>query len=318
MPISTPSAVRKQIKARNTDPLYLIIGDDETEKATLAAEFAEVVEDELRAFNVDRLYGGEASITDLIHAARTLPMMSSRRIVLVLRAERLLIPKRESEKTARDLEALAAYLEAPQPHATVVFVASELDKRRRVTSLLLASATCVECGGLEDADDAQRWIRSRVASEGMQIETDAVRLLVERAGLDIARLRSDMERLLLYAAGRRRVTVADVRDVAGPAIAHDAWAVTRAIEQGSVATALRELALALDGGAVPYMVLGQLGWVARTKLPAARVPAAVEALFRTDLDLKTSAGDSLVLLERLVVELCVERPSSRILPLRRG
>ena len=33
-------------------------------------------------------------------------------------------------------------------------------------------------------------------------------------------------------------------------------------------------------------------------------PAAVEALFRTDLDLKSSGGDPRVLLERLVVELC--------------
>jgi DNA polymerase III delta subunit len=31
---------------------------------------------------------------------------------------------------------------------------------------------------------------------------------------------------------------------------------------------------------------------------------AVEALFRTDLDLKRSAGDPRVLLERLIVELC--------------
>jgi len=35
-----------------------------------------------------------------------------------------------------------------------------------------------------------------------------------------------------------------------------------------------------------------------------RVPAAIEALFRTDLDLKSSGGDPRVLLERLVVELC--------------
>jgi len=34
-----------------------------------------------------------------------------------------------------------------------------------------------------------------------------------------------------------------------------------------------------------------------------RVPAAVAALFRTDLDLKSSGGDPRVLLERLVVEL---------------
>jgi DNA polymerase III delta subunit len=31
---------------------------------------------------------------------------------------------------------------------------------------------------------------------------------------------------------------------------------------------------------------------------------AIDALFRTDLDLKRSAGDPRVLLERLVVELC--------------
>jgi len=34
-----------------------------------------------------------------------------------------------------------------------------------------------------------------------------------------------------------------------------------------------------------------------------RVPAAIEALFRTDLELKSS-GDARVLLERLVVQLC--------------
>ena len=320
MPISTPSAVRHQINARHTDPIYLLFGDDEAEKARLAAAFAEVVEEELRPFNVDRLYGGEASVGDVLIAAQTVPMMSTRRVVLVLRAERLLMPKQESEGVARDLQALEAYIEAPQPHATVVFVASELDRRRRITSLLLSAATSVDCGGLKDAGDAQRWIRSRVASGGMQIEGDAVRLLVERAGPDIARLRGDVERLLLYATGRRQVTVADVREVAGPAVGHDNWAVTRAIEQGSVATALRELALALEGGAVPLMLLGQLGWVARTKLAPGRVPAAVEALFRTDLDLKTSAGDPRVLLERLVVELCgaAGGPTPGAPPLRRG
>jgi DNA polymerase III delta subunit len=40
------------------------------------------------------------------------------------------------------------------------------------------------------------------------------------------------------------------------------------------------------------------------RFPAERIPAAVDALFRTDFALKTSAGDPRVLLERLVVELC--------------
>jgi hypothetical protein len=86
---------------------------------------------------------------------------------------------------------------------------------------------------------------------------------------------------------------------------------TRAIERGAAAEALRELQLLLDGGAVAYMVLGQIAWVARTKLPAAALPSCIEALFRTDLALKSSMGDPRVLLERLVVELCDGR-------LRRG
>ena len=66
----------------------------------------------------------------------------------------------------------------------------------------------------------------------------------------------------------------------------------------------------MEAGAVPYMMLGQLAWFVRDKLgniDPRRVPSAVDALFRTDLDLKTSGGDPRVLLERLVLELCGTR-----------
>ena len=49
--------------------------------------------------------------------------------------------------------------------------------------------------------------------------------------------------------------------------------------------------------------MGQLRWVAE-KMPSARLKEAIEAVFRTDLALKSSGGDPKVLLERLVVELC--------------
>ena len=137
---------------------------------------------------------------------------------------------------------------------------------------------------------------------------EAARLIAERAGLDIVRLRGDVERLLLFTVGKPKITRADAEEVASPETAQDDWAVTSAIQQGNTAEALRQLALALEAGAVPHMVLGQLGWFVRERLQdARRLPGAVDALFRTDLDLKTSGGDPRVLLERLVVELC-QRP----------
>ena len=128
-----------------------------------------------------------------------------------------------------------------------------------------------------------------------------------RAGTDIARLRSDTQKLLLYAAGKPKISLADAREVVSAETAQDDWAVTNAIGRADAAEALRQLGLALDAGGVSYQILGQLAWYVRERLSTAdprRVPAAVEALFRTDLELKSSGGDPRVLLERLVVDLC--------------
>lgn len=301
MPALTPAAARQQILQGRLAPVYLVVGADEAEKTSLAGAFAEVVEEGLRAFNVERLQGGEARGVDVVDAARTLPMMAPRRVVIVAHAERMLVPKRESAEVTRGLEALEAYVKRPEGHATVVLVASGLDMRTRMAKLLQRDAVVVECEG---TGDPARFIRQAAADAGQKIEPAAVALLARRAGTDIQRLRSDVARVLLYALGQEVVSVGDVQDVIGPATSEDAWAVTNAIMDGDAARALRELSLVFEGGGVAQQVLGQLGWLARTKMRGAQVPDAVEAVFRTELDLKTSAGDPRVLLERLVIELC--------------
>ena len=310
MPTLTPAAALTQIASGDLAPVYLVEGADALETAEMADAFEQAVDEGLRAFNVNRFHGEDASLGQVIEAARTVPMMAPRRIVVLLRAERCLQPPRPSAEAKADLEAFEAYLAAPQSHASLVLVTGKLDRGRRITKRLLKTATVVACGVVEDLADAERWVRRRVAAEGMSIEPAAARLLAAQVGPNLAGLRAEVERLLLFAAGQSSLGVADVRLIASPAVAHDHWAVTRAIERGQTAQALKELALVLESGAVPYMVLGQLAWVVRTKLSADRIPAAVEALFRTDVDLKNSAGDHRVLLERLVLELCGVRPAA--------
>ena len=315
MPTSTPAAVRKQIKSGDTDPLYLVLGEDDVERSALAAEFAEIVDEGLRAFNVERIHAGDMTngdkladgVAQLVSAVRTMPMMVPRRVVMVTQAEMLLVPKRESEAATRALKQLETFLKLPEPQTTLVFVAGTIDKRTSIYKLLLKHATVVECGAIEDQAGAERWVRNRIAAAGVEIEPAAARRLAERAGPDVKRLRGEVDRLLLYAMGQPRITLDDVREVAGPAALQDDWAMTNAIEAGQAPDALRQLALMLEAGAPPEKILGQLGWLVRTKFPnlaPEHLPAAVQGVFRTDLDLKRSAGDPRILLERLVVELC--------------
>ena len=315
MPTLTAGAVRKQIASGNTEPLYLLVGEDDVEKSALAAEFAEIVDEGLRAFNVERISAADMTsgdrladgVASLVSAARTLPMMVPRRVVMVTQAEMLLVPRRESEAASRALDQLESFLKQPEPQTTLVLVAGAIDKRSRMYKLLTKHALIVECGAIEDQADAERWVRNRIAAAGVEIEPAAVRRLAERAGPDVKRLRGEVDRLLLYAMGQPRITLDDVRELAGPAALQDDWAMTNAIEAGLAADALRQLALMLDAGAPPEKILGQLGWLVRTKiatLAPQHLSAAVQSVFRTDLALKRSAGDPRILLERLVVELC--------------
>ena len=316
-----PAAVFKQIAAGTPDPLYLLQGEDEVEKSALASAFADLVEEGLRAFNVERIHAGDFTTGDrlvdgvgsIVAAVRTLPMMAPRRVVIVPQAETLLVPKRESEAAARALEQLDELFREPEPQTTLVLVAAALDRRGKMFKTLQKHATIVECGVVADLADAERFVRTRVAAAGAAIDPAAARMVAQRAGTDVRRLRADVERLMLYALGQKQITADDVREVTGPAALQDDWAMTNAIEAGRAGEALRQLALMLDAGAPPEKILGQLGWVVRAKFPAiaaASVRQAVDAVFRTDQDLKSSAGDPRVLLERLVVELCAGKRSA--------
>lgn len=310
-----PAAVRAQISSGALEPVYLVIGDDHTEKTALVTAFNDLVEPDLRAFNIERVYGGEIDVQRLLDTARILPMMAPRRVIIVMQADRLFVPKRQGEQAERDLDALEAYVKAPEQTTTVVFVADTFDKRRKLSRALLQHAVVIECGGLEDAAEAMQWIRARAAERAMAIEPAAAALLVERAGLNVVRLRAEIERACLFAAGRPKVTAADVAEVAGAATPQDDWAMVNAVRDGNTAAALRELAMLVAAGAIPLIILGQLrsfverahrDWRGGRRAPmtAAAQARAFDALLRTDLALKTSAGDPQVLLERLVVDLC--------------
>jgi DNA polymerase III delta subunit len=307
----TPRSLEQQLLAGRVDPVYLLAGPDEDLKSRIVTQFLGSIDEDLRVFNVDRIHVADAKAEQrkqlwiLLDLCRTLPMMAPRRFVVVQSAQKLIGALRDADGGSAELAAFESYLKAPQPHATLVFVTSgDLDRRVKASMLLEKHAVVVDCDPLADAAEGIAWAKAEAASEGVRIEASAARLLATLAGGDIMRLRAEFERALLFASGDGIITEAAVREIASAPTTQDPWAITGAIERRAPGEALHELALKLEAGEVPVMILGQLGWFVRQKMPPARVPAAVEALFRTDVALKTSGGEPRVLLERLVIELC--------------
>ncbi len=329
MPPVPAATLQKEVGSESLRPLYVLRGEDEAAKTHLVDLVVGTMDEGLRAFNLLRLHAAEATnadsrariVDEIVNTARTLPMMAPRRVIVLHDAERVLFPKGQKDEDGGDEpepkpepvkrgrkaapagDPLEAYLQAPEPMTTVVLVCGTWDERRRIAKLLDAHAAIVTCGSPTTSAEAVAWVLGQARERGAKMDQAAARALVERSGLDITRLRPDLERVLLFAWSDPVVTADHVRQVVlpqGGAIGE--FAIARMIENGRTADALHELAQLLDGGAAPVMLLGMLR-AAAERFSAARLPGAIDAIFRTDLALKSSGGDPRVLLERLVVEL---------------
>jgi DNA polymerase-3 subunit delta len=310
-------------------PVYLVIGDDEAGKDEVVAALTGVVDEDLRGFNVERFTAGDAKPDDVVFAARTLPMLGERRVVVYTHVERLFKGRKklaevEDETTTDDAAppadpgGLEAYLGNPEPSNVLVLVATDVNRSTRLGKSLDKLAVTVECDGFstEGFDGAQTALRKamqfaadRAKAAGKRIDAPGLTALVERAGPDIMRLRKDIDTLVLFVGEAAAITAQDVRQVVGAAQQFDDWAITNAIAAGDAAVALRHVQLMIENGSSPFQMLGQLGWWVRSRMTQAapeRVGSAVRALFQADAASKLGR-DPQVVLERLVVELCGPR-----------
>jgi DNA polymerase III delta subunit len=309
----TPAAARAQIAAGTIEPLYLVTGDDEAEMSAIGTALSESIDDDFRAFNVQRFYGSDAGSTlaAVLDAASTLPLLAPRRVVILHQAERALTARKgrqsdtEGEGDGADagegggsktqLALLKDYAKRPHGHAAVAIIGLGLE---RTFDALATQAAVVVCEASSDV------IRRLGAEHGVRFERDAADLLRQMAGADVGRLRADVERVLLYAAGRKTVSRDQVQEVIGRAASAGGKKLWTEVAERRASAALKELELELAEGAVPVMVLGLLRSAVERTVAPTDLSRALDAVLRTDLALKTSGGDPRVLLERLIVELC--------------
>ena len=336
MPGLEHAALLAELAAGQLRPLYLVVGDDDYAKDEATKAFEAAVPEDARGFAFERYSALDRFDPALIvNSARTPPFIGDRRVVLVTAAERWFSGRKKGgddgagdDDDGLGLEVLEAYFDRVEPSATVVFVAADVNRTLRVVKALLKAAVVVECWGLKDEKDARgregevltraaRLAAGLFKRAGMSIDRAALEPLLAHAGSDIGILRGDVERVILYRHGRKSVTVEDVEAVVSGTALLNPWAIVNAVERGNAAEALRQVRIVSEAGEAPYMTLGQIGWWVRNKLPQMaspdRVRTAVDAVFRTDLAMKSSGGEPRILLERLIVELCA-RPGGRAPP----
>lgn len=347
MPSVTKEDLRNRLRRHEIAPVYLLYGAETFLRDLAAKTICDLsfAPGEVRDFNETEFsLNIDGNLRAALAAAEQLPMMATRRVIRVTdirvsasgRGDTL----REEHETA-----LLSYLERPTDFSTMVFIADELDKRKRVAKLLIEHTASVEFLELKD-DELAKWARDKATESGSNIDEGALRLLVSLIGRDTRRLTVEIEKLSTAALPGKAITrdlieslIIDSREISN-------FQLTDHLVAGRKREALRVLKKILDDGGEPLALLGLIasnvrrlimvkeamregadqGEIARIaklrfddlkhfaatarRADERKLARATRRLAETDLAIKTSVGGSGPAGARLQIEMLVAELAS--------
>jgi DNA polymerase-3 subunit delta len=311
-------------------PLYFIHGKERylIDRAVDILR-ARVLDARTRDFNYELFYGKEAGAARIVQAARSLPMMAKRRLVLVRDAD---------EMKADELAGLIPYVSAPCPETCLVFVGEKVDSRMKFFTAFKKTGELIKLDPLYERQ-LPDFVRGEARARGVKIDGDAVQLIVDEIGAELGQLADAVERLAMFVGEKKQVSAADVVEVVATTRQRSVFELANAVGEGNRERALQVLGSMLGARESGVRIVAMLArhlrqlWVAHEWLKGGGGKAQLasvlgippffvdgivdqarrfdrqrlrhmhDALFNTDKLLKSSRLDDARTLELLVLEL---------------
>ena len=243
--------LERSLNEGKIQPLYLLSGPERylRDAAARAITNAALVNTLLREFNDVSFSLLSDDVQASIAAAEQLPMMSDRRVVRIRDFSRLL----EAQE-----DVLIAYVVNPVPSTAVIFIADELDKRKKATKTLLDRCTVVDFSPLKDAE-AKTWVMKRLKELKTEADGQVINEIVRLVGTDVQTLFMELDKLASGAADTGRITLPLVEELIGRSRELANWDLTDQLLAGNRKKALETLHRLLEDDAEPLMLLGLIG-----------------------------------------------------------
>lgn len=229
-------------------PLYLLLGPEVYLRRVSAQSITEAALSRtlLREFNESAFSLLSDPVQSAIAAAEQLPMMSDLRVVRIRDFVRL----READE-----DTLIRYLNNPSPTTVMIFIADELDKRKKSSKVLVDTCAVVEFTPLKDAE-AKAWAQSHLKQLKVSADDKVLSELIRLVGTDVQTLANELEKLASAAASSGRITLDLIDELIGRSRELSNFELGDHLMAGNRRKALETLHRLLEDGAEPVMLVG--------------------------------------------------------------
>lgn len=233
---------------QGVEPLYLLVGPERflRQNAVQTITDAALSDCIFRDFSESSFSLLTDPVKSAIVAAEEMPVFSERRVVRVRNFGRI----READENL-----LIHYLTNPMPSTVMIFIADELDKRKKSSKVLLDVCTVVEFPPLKDAE-AKAWARKRLKELNVSADDEVLSEIINLVGTNTQTLFNELDKLASGAPSTGRITSALVSELIGHSRELSNFELSDHLLAGNRKRALEILHRLLDDGAEPVMLIG--------------------------------------------------------------
>jgi DNA polymerase-3 subunit delta len=249
--VLSPAQLRGELKQGTLARVYLLAGPDGFRSERTARWLREkALEGPMGELNAESAWADETTPAKIAQDAAAYPMFGGRRLLWVRHAESL--------PTGTAIEPLLRYLERPAESTVLVLTSSKLDKRLKLTTACAATGRVVEFATLPAGELADQVAR-QARSHGLELDTAAVRMLVDLVGDDLSEIDQELAKLgLLGAEGP--VAAEQVRGLVARSRAIDGFEIADALDQQRPEHLLHAWTELRRRGTDPFGNAAILGW----------------------------------------------------------
>lgn len=241
-----PLELQKAIRKRDFSPLYFFYGDETFIIDKIVGEIRGILIDpDLSSFNLNIFYGKESISHDIINSARTLPLLSDYRLVIVKEADQL---KPASWKD------FSSYFNHPLPSTCLIFCAEKMALKSELLKIFRAKGKVVRFYHPYDREIPE-WIRKIAKECNKKISREAVALLSVALENDLQKIYNELQKIAIYVGEKGVIERDDVEETLADIKGATVFDLVDCIGSKDVESALIVLRKLVEAGEYPLKIL---------------------------------------------------------------
>lgn len=216
------NAILSKLKKKEFTPIYFLHGTEPLyiDQVVNFIEKNALTESE-KSFNQSIFYGRDLEASQIVEVCSRLPMMASHQVVIVKEAQEI-----------KGFEYFEKYFEKPVPSTILVlaYKHKKIDKRKAIFKSLLknTNVTVLETAEIRDYEVAP-WISNYVKTKKINVSANAVQLLAEFLGTDLAKITHEIDKLVLIKGEGASISEEDIEKNIGISKEYNIFELTNAM-----------------------------------------------------------------------------------------